>query len=271
MFRAVYCGICRAIKLDYGQLPRLTVSYDAAVLAMLLMGASGSEPKARKRICALNPVKGKPVFEGHDVLPYIAAVSVMLAWGRLKDAWTDEKKVAALPAMAGLAAANRKARRNYPISASLIANSLGELAKLEEENCAELDRPADVMGNMMSGIVTSGPAVNPAAKVLLRSMGYHLGRWIYLVDALDDVKKDEKSGSYNPILAMGGGESAVELAMQACLYAASQAAAVFDLMDYEWGRDVISNVLYSGMPKIFDRVTNKEKAINDRPVESAWG
>jgi hypothetical protein len=271
LYRAAYCGICRAIKISYGELPRLTVSYDTAVLAVLLMGSAGAEPKAKRRICVLNPVRHKPVFEGHDALPYVAAVSVMLAWGKLKDAWADDKRLTALPAMAGLTLANRKARRDFPVPAGVIDNCLAELTKLEKEGCTEIDRPADVMGNMMSGIITAGPSLNPAAKILLRSMVYHLGRWIYLVDALDDYVKDGKSGSYNPIVAMGGGAESVELAKQACLYAASQATAVFDLMEFEWGREVMLNVLYSGMPKVFERVTNKEKTINDRPVEGARG
>ena len=106
---------------------------------------------------------------------------------------------------------------------------------LEKAGCREIDRPADTMGNMLSGIILSGPVGDPAVKVLLRSMGYHLGRWTYLVDAIDDREKDLKSGAYNPVNAMGGGAQAVELASQACLYAASQAAAVFDLLDMQWG------------------------------------
>jgi hypothetical protein len=269
LYRAAYCGVCRAIKLAYGDLPRLAVSWDAAVLAVLMIGASGLEPKVKNRGCVLNPVQKKPVLEGHAVLRYMAAVSVMLARERLKDAWADEKRFSALPAAAALALADRKARRGFPAAAALITERLAELAALEKNGCKEIDRPADAMGNMLSGILTSGPVAGPAAEVLLRSMGYHLGRWTYLVDALDDREKDAKSGAYNPIRAMGGGEGSVELAEQACLYAASQAAAVFDLLDMRWGGEVITNVLYSGMPRIFDKVTNKEKEKDGRPVEDA--
>jgi hypothetical protein len=269
LYRAAYCGVCRAIKLSYGALPRLAVSWDAAVLAVLMIGASGVEPKARPRICVLNPVTKRPVLEGHEALHYAAAVGVMLARGRLKDAWADEKRVSALPAMAAFAPADRKARRKYPAAAAHIDECLMELAALEKAGCAQIDRPADAMGNMLSGIIASGPALNPAATVLLRSMGYHLGRWTYLVDALDDREKDEKSGAYNPIGAMGGGEDCVETAGQACLYAASQAAAVFDLLDMRWGRDIITNVLYAGMPRIFDKVSHKEISTDGRSVGNA--
>ena len=114
LYRAAYCGICRAIKLAYGDVPRLAVSWDAAVLAVLMIGASGSEPVAKARVCALNPVQKRPVLEGHAVLPYIAAISVMLARGRLKDSWADEKRVSALPAMAAFAPADRKAPAEVP-------------------------------------------------------------------------------------------------------------------------------------------------------------
>lgn len=270
LYRAAYCGVCRAIKLNYGELARFTVSYDAAVLAVLLIGVAGGEPAAVRRRCALNMVRRKPVLEGHKALDYVAAVSVMLAWGRLEDSWADDRNLAAKPAMAGLTLANRKARRAWPAVASHIGGCLADLAKLEKAGCVEIDRTADAMGNLMSGIVTSGPRLDPAASVLLRSMGYHLGRWIYLIDALDDRAKDAKSGSYNPVLAMCGGKSSVELAGNACLYAASQAAAVFDLLEFRWGREVIENVLYSGMPRVFHKVTDKEKTADDRPVEGAW-
>ncbi len=268
-FRAAYCGVCRAIKLEYGELPRFAVSYDAAVLAVLLVGCEGHEPVAKKRVCALNLVKGKPVYEGHEAFGYAAAVSVMLAWGRVKDAWADERNVLALPAMAGLSQANRRASAKYPVLAGTVSQCLKDLAALEQANCAEIDRTADVMGNLMSAVMASGPVMDSAARVLLRSVGYHLGRWIYLIDALDDLKKDRKSGAYNPILAMGGAAKDIELARNACLYAASQAAAVYDLMEFEWGRPIIENVMYSGMPRIYHRVTDKESTGNDRSVEGA--
>lgn len=268
LYRAAYCGVCRAIKLSFGQLPRLSVSWDAAVLAVLMMGASGVEPKARPRACVLNPFVRRPVLETSDTLSYVAAVSVMLARGRLRDAWADERQVFALPAAAALAPAYRMARKLYPAVAEHIESCLGDLAALEKAGCAAIDRPADAVGSMLAGIAAQGPDEGADERVLLRSMGYHLGRWTYLVDALDDRCKDARSGAYNPILAMGGGEEAVDLAGRTCLYAASQAAAVFDLIDMRWGGEIISNVLYAGMPRVFEKAT-KEKAEDGGPVENA--
>lgn len=260
LYRASYCGICRAIKLDYGQIARFSVSYDAAVMAMLLIGVSGSSADSRLRRCALNPIRPKPVLEGHDALPYAAAVSVLLAYGRLKDNWADERRVEALPAMAALAAAKRRAAGKYPVLAGCIDERLAQLRALEQAACAQLDLPADVMGNLLSEIMLLGPRQSASAQVLLRSMGYHLGRWIYLVDAIDDMRRDEKTGAYNVLLAMGGDRGqAVELAAQACEYAAAQAAAIFDLMEMQWGGDIISNLLYGGMPRVLARVSAKEK------------
>ena len=99
---------------------------------------------------------------------------------------------------------------------------------------------------MLSGIAGNAPGVSPGNRAMLKSMCYHLGRWIHLVDALDDREKDAKSGAYNPVIALGGGPEAAELARRACVYAASQAAALFDLVEMRWGREVISNVLYLG-------------------------
>lgn len=258
-YRAAYCGVCRAIKLRYGELPRLAVSYDAAVFAVLLCGVSGQLPVAKRRRCVLNPVQPKPVYEGSIALDYMAAVSVLLAWGRLKDAWADEKQIVAPIAMGALALARRRAEQAYPAMARHIDNCLSELHELEQSGCAELDRPADAMGKLLGGILLDGIPLGQGPKVLLRSMGYHMGRWVYLVDALDDKAKDQKTGSYNVLLRTQNADATTELAAQACEYAASQAAAVLDLLDFEWGREIITNVLYCGMPSVLHKVTtNKE-------------
>ena len=213
-YRAAYCGICRAIKLRYGELPRLAVSYDAAVFAVLLAGVSGKIPVAKRRRCVLNPVQPKPVFEGSAALDYMAAVSVLLAWGRLKDAWADERQALAPVAMGALALARRRAQADFPALASHIEGCLNELSALEKAGSAELDRPADAMGKLLSGILLDGMALEQGPKVLLRSIGYHLGRWVYLVDALDDREKDAKSGSYNVLLRSGDPDAAAALAAE---------------------------------------------------------
>ncbi len=258
-YRAAYCGICRAIKLRYGELPRLAVSYDAAVFAVLLAGVSGQLPTAKRRRCIVNPIQPKPVFEGSAALDYMAAVSVLLAWGRLKDAWADERQALAPVGMGALALARRRAQADFPALAGRIEASLAELTALEKDGCAELDRPSDAMGKLLGGILLDGMALEQGPKVLLRSMGYHLGRWVYLVDALDDREKDAKTGSYNVLLRAADPEATAALAAEACEYAASQAAAVLDLLDFDWGREIITNVLYRGMPNVLHKVTHKEK------------
>jgi hypothetical protein len=268
LYRAAYCGVCRAIKLSYGELPRFAVSWDAAVLALLMIGASDADPKARPRGCALNPVEKRPVLEAHDALKYTAAMSVMLARGRLRDAWADERRFLALPASALLWRADARARRDYPAAAACIAGCLKDLYALEKAGCAEIDRTADAMGRMIAGIAENAPAIEARNAVPLKAMCYQLGRWIYLVDALDDREKDTKSGAYNPIRAMGGGAEAVEMAKRACVYAASQAAALYDLVDMRRGGEIISNVLYAGMPGVFDKAC-KEKGNDGRSVENA--
>jgi hypothetical protein len=258
-YRAAYCGVCRAIKLRYGNLPRFSVSYDAAVFAVLLAGVSGKVPQAVKRRCALNPIQPKPVFQDSKALDTMAAASVLLAWGRLKDAWADERKAEALPAMAALALAKRRASQQFPAMAGHIDECLRELTALEQAHCAELDRSADVMGKLLGGILLDGFELSQTQQVLIRSMGYHLGRWVYLVDAIDDMEKDSKTGAYNVLLTSPDTAAAKDLAVQACDYAASQAAAVLDLLEFDWGREIITNLLYCGMPKVLRSVTDKEK------------
>ena len=36
----------------------------------------------------------------------------------------------------------------------------------------------------------------------LRSIGFHLGKFIYLLDAYDDLEHDQRKGAYNPLKAL---------------------------------------------------------------------
>ena len=40
---------------------------------------------------------------------------------------------------------------------------------------------------------------DPVKRRVAEQLLYHLGRWVYLVDAADDLKEDLKTGSYNPL------------------------------------------------------------------------
>ena len=94
----------------------------------------------------------------------------------------------------------KKAQYENPTKYKIIKQNLEELSMLEENNCAEIDEVADVFGKLMEEIASPDFIKEEETKRVLKFLGYNLGRWIYILDAFDDMEEDIKNKSYNPLL-----------------------------------------------------------------------
>ena len=123
-------------------------------------------------------------------------------WWQLRDGVTDHGFFGGLKyrlAALLLRRSYRKAARLRPDFDRLVQGCLGELAELERESCPSIDRPADTFARLLAGAAEEEP--DPVRRRVLAQLLYHLGRWIYLTDAADDLAKDQRSGSYDPLPA----------------------------------------------------------------------
>ena len=244
LYQAHYCGLCRTIAKRYGQLPRLTLNYDCSFLALLLCGLSGGQPCEQRR-CAYKPLAGKkPVAPYTPGMEYAADVNILLAHSKLEDDWNDERRLDAFAGKSALKRAADKATRFRPETAAAIREQIRALSKLESEQCAELDAPADAFAVMMRRILMQFEAKSGEISLILGELGYHLGRWIYLIDAWDDREKDEKRHSFNPFLFSGAGE---ERASFLLYYSLREAQKAYDLLEPVSNRPVLDNIMYLGL------------------------
>jgi len=207
-YGAYYCAVCRAVKRRYGELPRLLLSYDSAFLALLGASLSGGEPAFVPFRCFANPARGRRAAAPSAAVDYAADMLVLLGYLSLKDRRADEGGAGAACAEAALRRAGRRAAAAWPAQAEQVFVHLAEIAALERARCERIDRVADPFGRLMAEVLDlpflpAPPAAPdaPTTSALLRRLGYHLGRFIYILDALDDREKDRKSGAYNPLLA----------------------------------------------------------------------
>lgn len=82
---------------------------------------------------------------------------------------------------------------------SILKKNLNQLNSLEktpqDKNLDEFAHPfADLTGFIISYYIE-----NTDYKLDLYWLGYNLGKWIYIIDAYDDLEKDMKSHKFNPI------------------------------------------------------------------------
>ena len=194
---------------------------------------------------------------------YAADMSVLLSYWKLRDAERDgnlPKRMAARMALGLYRRSYRKAARLRPDFDRLVQGCLGELAALERENCPSIDRPADTFARLLAGAAEEEP--EPVRRRVLAQLLYHLGRWIYLTDAADDLAKDQRSGSYNPLplrFSVQEGklteESRQELA-QTMDRSVERMAAAFELLECGVWQPVIESVVYAGLYQVGNAVLN---------------
>ena len=241
-YNAIYCGICRRIRIQSGNASRLGLSYDMAFLAALLMSLYEPEEDRGSRACALHPVKPRPWVD-NTFIRYAADMNVALAHYNCLDDWLDDGKRSAklLADLYGKQLPQIEAR--YPRQCRAIRDCIRALTALEKSGCTNPDEPAACFGNLMGELFTYE---EDHWADTLRQMGQALGRFIYLLDAALDYDKDAKKGKYNPYLAMGTGkdwprwEEYLVLTMGRC-------TAYFEKLPLVQDKALLDNILYSGV------------------------
>ena len=258
-FRAMYCGLCHTLGRRFGFPARFLLNFDFTLLAILLSEAEA--PVCCDCRCVAHPFRCRRAAEQSQALDRAAERSVILAWWQLQDHIADHGRFGALRyrAFAGIFRGTyQKARAAAPDFDALAERRLGELAALEHGGCASIDRAAEPFAALLAGI---GDCVEEAQRRrVLAELFYHLGRWIYLVDAIDDLADDARSGSYNPLRARYGVDtlSAQEKALLAQTLDASiiRMAGAYALLDAGIWTPILDSIFYESLYAIGNAVLN---------------
>ncbi len=255
-YTAVYCGLCHTLGEAYGTPARLFLNYDFAFLAMLLAPETTDADIQHKR-CFLHPFKGKPACKNGEWLSVSAAESLILSRWKLMDTLQDDNLAGRLEARSFLRILDQgyqKAREKCPAFDASVQYHLRELRKLEQEECPMLDRVTD---NFAALLQAATPVTENAEKArILEQLLYHIGRWIYLIDAVDDLEEDRISNRYNPVAARFPQWTDADAAYlrQMMDHSLSLAGAAFQLLEPTPWTDVLENILYSGLPSVEELV-----------------
>ena len=241
-YGAVYCGICRRIRIQSGNVARIGLSYDMAFLAILLMSLYEPEEESGEKACSLHPIRKRPWVDSKYV-QYAADMNVALSYYNFLDDWEDDKKYSAKFLAGQFGKHLPDIEQRYPRQCRAIVECIRQLSQLEKAGCANPDEPASCFGTLMGELLTYEEDLWASD---LRQMGFYLGRFIYLLDAALDYDKDEKKGKYNPYLAMGTGkdwarwEEYLILTMGRC-------TDFFEKLPLVQDKPLLDNILYSGV------------------------
>lgn len=256
-YKSVYCGLCKQMGKDYSFLTRFSLSYDCTFYAMLLMSVSKSCKGFKEGRCTFNPIKKcKFAFCENDCYSKASAFSVVSVFYKLKDDLKDEKffrKLLTRFLLLFFSRWKKKAAKKYPDIDKYISKmtSLQEQAE-NDENCS-VDMAAHPTGYMIANIF-SLEADDDINKRVFYEFGYHLGRWIYLVDAADDIEKDRKNNNFNPFISLKEEYNQQQI-VSALNQSLARAYDAFNLIDIKDFRGILDNMLLLGLPSVQNKVT----------------
>ena len=244
-YRSAYCGLCRRIGALHGLRGRLTLSYDLTFLDLLLSSLYDGETALHTGAdhCPIHPIR-KVDWRSSGPTDYCADLSVALHYYNAQDKWNDDRSLLGLGFEALLAAPTAAAVERWPRQCSAIRACLDRLTQYEAEGSEDLDAVSGCFGDLMAELFDyKQDHWSPE----LRSIGFHLGKYIYLLDAYDDLDRDLKKGVYTPLRSLHqlpGYEEEMreifELLLANCARSFERLPCVEDV-------DLLRNILYSGV------------------------
>ena len=262
-YKAAYCQLCRALKEHYGRAASFTLSYDCTFYALLMLSTREARHSLHHGRCVMNPLKRCDFLESDgEVYHKAAALSVLLTYHKLRDNLEDDSFFKSLGSRLFLPFVSRKARKaaeEYPFLAQEAQKAM-DGQRQAEENAGGVDACAEPTANLLAALFKE-LACDSLQGAALERFGYFLGRWVYLMDAADDLLDDLKEGAFNPFIPRLGLSGKTELtpqerkaADQACNQTLNATAAqmllAFNLMELRNFGPILENVVTKGLPEI---------------------
>lgn len=260
LYKSLYCGTCKAIKKVSGERGRYALSYDVVLFSALFHNVTGVDVKITKQHCVIHPFRKRPMTEVTPLDLRIGCLNTILAYYKLKDSVKDDGKAKIATKL--FKKAYKKAKKKEPLLDGIVAEETETLAVIEEKQTPSVDMSADPFANL----------VKRCAKALtdefyteeLGELCYFIGKWIYIIDALDDYDKDVKKKSYNPFYFEYKSENGKELIKKNGEEIRFIFRSVLDgikenteKISFKFNADLVKNILLSGMPKKTDEIFRK--------------
>ena len=250
VYRAYYCGMCRAIGKRSGQAMRMTLNYDITLLALFAVNIRKAEPKFKESRCAVHPIVKREIAERYDVFSTVADINAVLGYHKAADDVNDERRAVKRIAKSFIAPHRRKAAKRIPEFDRVCREQYAELVRLEKAGEKSLDRLAHPFATIMS---EAGKTVGGGED--FQRLCYNLGRWIYFLDAVDDLTDDVKKGRFNPFAAglskkelTDGKVAEIKDTARGLLSAASYTVKeIYNAMEITVSEGALSNIVYLGL------------------------
>lgn len=271
LYKSIYCGLCRCMGERVCRASEMTLSYDIVFLALIRIALEDDAASVSRRRCAVHPIKKRSVLDSCDSLVYSARAGALLAYYNILDNVNDRRGAGRAGTAMLMPYAKRMRRRaGLPELDSAIKTGLCELSELEKSRCGSLDMTSEAFGKLLGSVFSFGIEDNTNSRIAYEA-GLHTGRWIYMIDAIDDYAADCRSGEYNPIICGSTARSGTddlsgcltdnetESLRCALMLELERLSLALELIDFKDDgiKNIIYNIVYTGMAEKSDAVIKK--------------
>ncbi len=258
LYKAMYCGVCKGIGETCSQSARMGLSYDVTFLSVILHNIMGLDVKIEKQHCLTHCIRSKQMAEVDELTKKLGALNTILVYYKYTDdiADGDKGKGKRLWFQEGF----KKAKKYAPELESIVKAQLALQEKAEKAKTDSLDRSADATAVMLAKLTDC--LLGEKGTENTHNLFYAVGKWIYLIDALDDYDKDIKKGAYNPFVLRYKKESLSSLMQSEERKEVEYAfhSLFFDIREnlskikFHFNRDLSDNILLRGLPMMTKKV-----------------
>ncbi|MCF0111532.1 MAG: hypothetical protein HUJ58_06510 [Erysipelotrichaceae bacterium] len=254
-YRSFYCGLCSVLSETDGIKGQVALNYDMTFLHILLTGLYEPENTITEKHCILHPF-AKQTKLTNDYTQYCADMTIVLSYFKCADDWNDEQKITRWAYKSLMEKRLEEIKKKYPAKISAIRKALDTCTKLEAENETNIDYLANCTGELMAEVFAYK---NDEWEKTLRHMGFYLGKFIYLIDAYEDLFEDEKKERFNVLLPRyrmkkETFDDMVQSLLEQMLAECCDAFERLPVLQYQ---QLIRNILYSGVWTRYEMIRKK--------------
>lgn len=256
-YQAYYCGLCRKLKENCGTRGQMLLNYDMTFLIVLLTGLYELETEKVSFTCALHPARKQNAYL-NEATAYAADMNVVLAYHNFEDDWKDEHSYAKRTFMKMFEKDYERICKAYPRQVKAIETYIHRQSEAEQKKEQNLDVVAGLTGEVLGEIFAWREDVWTEE---LKYLGFYMGKFIYIMDAYEDRRSDERKKTFNPLVSMekertSDFETLCKLILTSMM---SECAKSFERLPILLHADILRNILYSGVWSKYEYIQLKKQ------------
>lgn len=258
-YKGYYCGLCKYLKENHGEISRIGLNYDITFLIVILSAIYKPKTNIFEEVCLVSPFKRKKKLI-NEITEYAASMNVLLTYYKLEDNLLDDKGVKDILAYNLYKSKLKMAHKKYPHKSQIIKEQMKILNQLEKNKEYNIDKMSNTFGELMGEIFAYK---KDKYEDDLRRIGFNIGKYIYILDAYEDLNEDYKKGRYNPFMEYINKREELKIRVDRLIsISLGLLASSIDRLNLQVNRGIIENIVYSGVYLRYKNILEKGCEIN---------